>query len=104
MQPLSRVTGDELSSLMMENELLRYEITHVRARLAAAEQMLAKAQRDLELAEASEESTGGGEAATARDDLVWLLTRLDSSPLGRVLRRRRRIAELNRRYLPGAST
>jgi hypothetical protein len=104
MQPLSRVTADELSSLVMENELLRYEITHVRARLAAAEKALDKTRRELDLGTASETSIGGVDAAAVREDLVWLLTRLDSSPLGRVLRRRPRIAELRRRYLPEAST
>jgi chromosome segregation ATPase len=103
MQPLSRVTADELSSLVMENELLRYEITHVRARLAAAEKALERSRRDLDELKTSTAADGGDQAA-AREDLVWLLTRLDASPLGRVLRRRPRVAELRRRYLPEART
>lgn len=102
MQPLSRVTADELSSVIMENELLRYEIAHVRARLAAAEKSLLKATKERALAGSDDESAQGEGTDTARADLVWLLTRLDASPLGRMLARRPRMVELRRRYLSEA--
>jgi hypothetical protein len=104
MQPLSRVTTDELSNLVMENELLRYEITHVRARLAAAEKTLDKTRRELELVKAGAEPAVGADPDKVREDLVWLLTRLDSGFLGRILRRRPRIVELRQRYLSEGPT
>jgi hypothetical protein len=99
MEPLSPVGRDELSTLAMENELLRYEVAHLRARLAAAEAAAGAAAT-------VGTSAGGAEddsAPSVRDDLVWLLRRLDGSPAGPLLRRRPRFRELRERYLGEAS-
>ncbi|WP_139981931.1 hypothetical protein [Nocardioides litoris] len=78
--------------LEREAELLRAEVAHLRARLAAAEAESARpaAQR------------GGPEQAgrRAREDLLWLLRRLESSPARPLLRRRAGYRRLLRTYLP----
>ena len=86
MEPLVRNQPDELASLVMENELLRYEVVHLRARLAGAEQAVAK-------------SAAGPGGDTARADLVWLLERLDRSPAGFLLRTRKGFRALRDKYL-----
>jgi hypothetical protein len=105
MEPLSPVGRDELSTLAMENELLRYEVAHLRARLAAAEAADAAAATVGTPAGGADGDPAGGTgigsptATSARDDLVWLLRRLDASPAGPLLRRRPRFRELRERYL-----
>ncbi|NYG56868.1 hypothetical protein [Nocardioides perillae] len=96
MQPMHRVTPDELATLRMENELLRYEVRHLSARLREAEAAggePASAHRGVEVANV---------APQTRDDLVWLLRRIDDVPLvGRLLRRRPGVQTLRERYLEG---
>jgi hypothetical protein len=105
MEPLVRHTADEVSALVMENELLRYEVIHLRARLAAAEKAVAKAQRahDPSTPPSSRPSAtpirDGEDASQVREDLVWLLGRLDASPLGPLMRRRAGFRALRERYL-----
>jgi hypothetical protein len=99
MEPLSPVGRDELSTLAMENELLRYEVAHLRARLAAAETVAKSAGDTL----ASKRGSGADADRSARDDLVWLLRRLDRSLAGPLLRRRSGFRELRERYLGGSS-
>lgn len=97
MEPLRSVSGDELSSLVMENELLRYEVQHLRARLAAAQ------AAEAEAAEAEEGRDAGPARPTgdqAELDIVWLLHRVDRVPVaGRLLRRRPGIRLLRERHL-----
>lgn len=104
MEPLLRVTPDELSALQMENELLRYEVAHLRARLAAP-RTGPKAGTGTSTGTGTGNGTRNGtaerdEAAQARRDLVWLLERLDAIPVaGPALRRRAGYRELRERYL-----
>ena len=110
MEPLIRPHADELSALVMENELLRYEVAHLRARSLAAEHRLTQLTERLERRAAATDEDAAEELeseptladSSARDDLVWLLDRLDGSPVRHVLRRRPRYRELVQRYLPGA--
>ena len=60
MRPLKRLEQAELPALAMENELLRYEVTHLRGRLAAAEQTAEQAVEELRRRE--------GEAAAAEGE------------------------------------
>jgi hypothetical protein len=90
MEPLVRNQPDELASLVMENELLRYEVVHLRARLAAAEKARAKSAAGRENPDDS-----------ARADLVWLLERLDRSPAGSLLRARKGFRAIRDKYLGG---
>lgn len=95
MTPLDPITPSDASRLAMENELLRYEVAHVRARMCEMH------DRMKELQDAPAAPSGGGQAY---DDLVWLLRRLDTSPAGVALRRVRGFRILRERYLSGTST
>lgn len=101
MTPLDPIRPSDASSLAMENELLRYEVGHLRTTLA---DMLDR------LKELEDMKTGGAPAPNqapnqqAYDDLVWLLGRLDHSPAGAALRRVRGFRTLRERYLTGPST
>jgi hypothetical protein len=95
MEPMKRWGHEELPALTMENELLRYEVHHLRARLAEAED---RARAAADTAEDEKPATGSL-SSRAEDDLVWLLQRLDRFPAGPVLRRRPGIQELRQRYL-----
>lgn len=107
MQPLSPMRPEEHSALAMENELLRYEVRHLRARLKGAEQEVARLER--ERADAATGDTAGdavamtapGEAGQAHDDLVWLLQRLNNTPAGFALRRQAGFRTLLERYVEG---
>ena len=90
MEPLVRNEPDELASLVMENELLRYEVVHLRARLAAAEKAVARSA-----------AAPGGEKpdSTASADLIWLLERLEHSPARSLLRTRKGYRTLRDKYL-----
>lgn len=103
MQPLSPMRPEEHSALAMENELLRYEVRHLRARLKGAEQELARAER--KRAEGASGETAWtpapGEAGQAHDDLVWLLQRLNNTPAGFALRRQSGFRTLLERYVEG---
>lgn len=111
MQPLNPARPDELSSLMMENELLRFEVAHLRSRLAVATTRPTKggtkgAAKTPATTTATTPVTGTARATidaarrqTAYDDLVWLLRRLDGSPAGFLLRRVEGFRTLRGRYL-----
>jgi regulator of replication initiation timing len=87
----------------MENELLRYEVRHLRARLEAMGDKGAVHK---------DERNGGRDGKAPRpadaqrqqrneqayDDLLWLLRRLDHSPAGPVLRRMKGFQVLRDRY------
>ncbi|MGH3347331.1 MAG: hypothetical protein ACRDO4_10135 [Nocardioides sp.] len=102
MEPLVRAEHSGAVDLQMENELLRYEVVHLRARLAAAEDLAAKRQGRLERL-GDQRATTGSTRDEARDDLVWLLTRLDRSPAGLLLRRYAGFSTLRDRYLGAGS-
>lgn len=96
MEPLRTVSSEELSSLVMENELLRYEVQHLRARLEAAQAATADADADEGRVAGAAQPTG----EQAELDIVWLLHRVDRVPLaGRLLRRRPGIRLLRERHL-----
>lgn len=97
MTPLEPIRPSDASSVAMENDLLRYEVRHLRARIADLDDRV----KDLE-----ENRPGAPTAAgqQAHDDLVWLLRRLDTSPAGVALRRVRGFRILRERYLEDPST
>lgn len=106
MQPLDQIRPEEASQLAMENELLRYEVSHLRSVMAEskeAQARLAKRMRRLKRAGRTpfspEEVALQKRNQEAYDDLVWLLGRLDASPVGPVLRRIKGYQTLRRRYL-----
>lgn len=164
MRPLRVVTTEDHQDLALENELLRHEVIHVRARMAAAiegrkradaraEHQRQRAQEQQKRAEAvlggkerargevarlraqvarqqsklnvvrdrkrradreiirltqlaSSESGGPtnaqlADAETARNDLVWLLQRLDNSPARWVLRRYAGYRKLHAKHVSG---
>lgn len=121
MRPMHQSEEAELRGLQMENELLVHEVRHLRARLAAAERApegrrkleelvreLRGKVRDQSAALSHERKetrrvtaqlkSARAELKRTREDLVWLLGRLDGSPMGPVLRRRDGIRILLVRY------
>ncbi len=98
MEPLVRTTPDEATALAMENELLRYEVRHLRARLAAAQKGAPQGQP-----EGGQGAPAAAGQDTAREDLVWLLERLDSSPAGPLFRGRAGFRTLRAKYLGGSA-
>lgn len=117
MRPLHHTQPDEATTLAMENELLRHEVVHLRARLLATGAELRRLEKETNGAGAptagaagSAGSTGAEGSAgsdpsveTASDDaltdLRWLLRRIEDSPLARVLRRRDGYRRLVATYL-----
>jgi hypothetical protein len=95
MEPLKPASTDEVGSLLMENELLRYEVKHLRARLAAAGTVPEPVKRK---GKGKPKVEPVAEPSQAEADLVWLLNRLNSSPLGAVLRRADGFRTLLERY------
>ena len=97
MTPLEPIRPADASSLAMENDLLHYEVLHLRARVAD----LLDRIKDLEQSPTAERAVSDQQA---HDDLVWLLRRLDTSPAGVALRRVGGFRILRERYLEGPST
>ncbi|WP_141012883.1 hypothetical protein [Nocardioides sambongensis] len=97
MEPLIRAEATAVGDLQMENELLRYEVAHLRARLAAADEARTAAQRTLE--RLREKQAPSAALDEARTDLMWLLGRLDRSPAGPLLRRYGGFRTLRDKYL-----
>ncbi|GII97638.1 hypothetical protein CLV28_1996 [Sediminihabitans luteus] len=110
MRDLSPTTDKDAASLAMENELLRYETLHLRARLAGVERRLVAANQELRRVSAAP-APGRATAVAApgpaaapqvdrsRNDLVWLLRRLDGSAGRWVVRRFSGFRDLKARYL-----
>lgn len=127
MQPLEPAL-DDVAAMAMENELLRYENRYLRARTAEVLAMVEKADigdqvagyepgslwgRSDEQAKARATRRSGqpeavqkretpspeGDDDSAKQDLVGLLSRLDESPAGWLLRRRRGFRDMRERYL-----
>lgn len=97
MDELRELARQDLVPLQMENELLSYEVRHLRAQLAAADRRWSgqlKA-REREVARLRKRIT---RLERARGDLVWLVRRLGTSPLGPVLRLRPGFRRLMRQY------
>src|SRR5262249_34679428 len=97
MTPLDPIRPSDASSLAMENELLRYEVAHVRARMAEM----------LDRSTSMEQPQAGGPGVPgqqAYDDLVWLLRGPARAPAGVALRRVRGFRILRERYLSDTST
>ncbi|WP_345460540.1 hypothetical protein [Nocardioides marinquilinus] len=139
-----RLEPGDAPALAMENELLRYEITHLRARLAAAEERDQRRDREVQEWRERQEAKAGKPAGdapaaqggtpqqtgqsgkpghtgksgkpgkpgkpakagqhrdaggAARDDLVWLLQRLEGTPAAPLLRRRSGYRRLVETYL-----
>lgn len=114
MQPLHPTRPTELRAALMENELLRYENRHLKARLSEAIGEFPPTPDDLTgdrpaAREQQAPAEGQGlakEAATptqqrAYDDIVWLVGRLDRSLVGPMLRRWDGFRTLRERYLSG---
>lgn len=108
MQPLVPIGQDEASRLAMENELLRYEVRHLRSLVQEAKgertgRKGGKRKDEPAVASPLPESGMSIRNQQAYDDLVWLLTRLNSSPVGAGLRRVKGFRTLVERYLDGGT-
>jgi len=109
MQPLDPITADEAGKLAMENELLRYEVRHLRARLAAPPEPVAAptppttptARKNPTAKQLRMRKARQARNRQAYADIVWLVRRLDSSPAGPLLRRVEGFRTLRARYLTG---
>lgn len=109
MHPLNPTRPTELTSALMENELLRYEVRHLKGRLSAATKEFPPGPEEIQGARKAtgrpEKGEPGPSPAVARrnqqayDDVVWLVGRLDSSPAGMLLRRMGGFRTLRDRYL-----
>jgi hypothetical protein len=86
MEELRSSTPQDMVSLQMENELLLFEVRHLRAQLASADRRRRAAvevkERDLRAKDRQLKRAKGRIARLerARGDLVWLVQRLESSP------------------------
>lgn len=101
MNKFRRVAPGDLEALQMENELLSYEVLHLRARLKDADrdwqqriravEMTAKKQKAKDarrIVELERMNRINEELQQAKNDIRWLVNRLDKSVLGPVLRHR----------------
>jgi len=107
MHPLNPTRPTELTGALMENELLRYEVRHLKGRLSAATGEFPPGPDDERAARAAankpKQDDVPGPAIARRnqqayDDIVWLVGRLDSSAAGPLLRRWSGFRTLRSRY------
>ncbi|MEO9324939.1 hypothetical protein ABFT23_15700 [Nocardioides sp. C4-1] len=94
MRPLHHTQPDEVTTVAMENDLLRLEVAHLRARLKSAESELLFPGKPAPTA-----SAGADGDADPLSDLRWLLQRIEATPLAHVLRRRSGYRRLVETYL-----
>lgn len=86
MEELRGSTPQDIGTLQMENELLLFEVRHIRAQLASADRRIkaAVAAKDRELRAKDRQLKRAGKRIArlekAHGDLVWLVQRLDASP------------------------
>ncbi len=80
-----------VADLRMENDLLKYELVHLQARLASLEELLAE-RPELEAEKLAR-------LRAAEKDLVWLLRKLNSPPLGFIARSRAGFRSLWERWI-----
>ena len=103
MRPLRHTQPDEATTLAMENELLRHEVVHLRARLLATAAELRRLEKETSAAgrpvAAAVEAAEPPVPDETLNDLRWLLRRLEGSPLAWVLRRREGYRQLVDAYL-----
>lgn len=83
-------TPTDVDALRMENELLAFEVSFLKARLFGTEKLLGSSHNSLSRVSHMEE---------AEQDLILLLRRLGSSPLAPLLRWRGNFRTLEERYL-----
>lgn len=91
MKPMHVLTLDDAIALQMENELLTYEVRHLRARLVPRERRMQRMRERLDNAREQRDEAIG--------DLRWVLHRLDHSPLGPAFRRVGGYRALRDKYL-----
>lgn len=120
MNDFRRVSPGDLEALRMENELLNYEVLHLRARLKGVDRdwqrklRVAEAKANKHQAKVEELNSKGADQIArlerriknrredlqqARDDICRLLRRLDQSLLGPVFRSRPGFRMLLTRYM-----
>lgn len=100
MKEMRVLTVDDAVALQMENELLAYEVRHLRARLAVSQQVpSAPPAAVLTQRLRRELRTVRKERDEALGDLQWVLGRLDRSAMGLVFRRYGGFRALRARYL-----
>ncbi len=100
--PLVPAETRDARALAQENELLRYEVTHLRGRLAAAEKQARRLAKEIAAkadSPATSSAPGQQRSGDARDDLVRLLRKLDRSPAGPLMRTRKGFRALRDKYL-----
>lgn len=88
----------DLEALRMENELLTHEVLHLRARLKDADrdwqqkmkvaEATAKKEKTKTARQIAQLEQRTAELQQAKDDIRWLLIRLDKSLFGPVMRHR----------------
>jgi hypothetical protein len=104
MEELRGSTPQDMVSLQMENELLLFEVRHVRAQLASADRRrrAAVAVKDRELRARDRQLKRAerriARLERARGDLVWLVKRLESSPARYLFHRWRGFRRLVKTY------
>jgi hypothetical protein len=76
--------------LKMENELLTHEVRYLRSRVAG---------EPLPVADSGVAPERIAELESAENELIWLLARLSSGPVGWIARRRSGLRSLMDRYL-----
>lgn len=82
-------TPTDMDTLRMENELLAFEVSFLKARMAGAGKLMGSPSSLSRVSHLEE----------AEQDLVLLLRRMGGSPLGPLLRRRKSFRTLEERYL-----
>jgi hypothetical protein len=83
-------TPTDIDALRMENELLAFEVRYLKTQLAEAKRLESRL---------SESEHSAARSKRAEQDLVLLLRRLGSSPLGWLFRLRPAFRTLEKRYL-----
>ena len=105
MNNFRRLAPGDLEALQMENELLTHEVLHLRARLKDVDRDW---QQKLKVEKATAKKTARqiaqleqhtAELQQAKDDIRWLLNRLDKSLFGPVMRQRPGFRKLMARHV-----
>lgn len=109
MNNFRRLAPGDLEALRMENELLSYEVLHLRARLKDADRDWQQKMRVARTAAKKEKAKAARQMAQlekraaelqqAKDDIRWLLNRLDKSFVGPVMRYRPGFRNLLARHM-----
>lgn len=87
---------NDLDRLRMENELLSFEVEYLRNVVAGEDR---SGQVSMPAGSVVISGEDKQELEQARNDLRWVLRRLEASPIGWILRRRQGFSDLTKRWL-----